>query len=303
MATYAFSWFGASLHLVNVAPFLMAVTTDNERQHVFSVWLAIIPLFAFTGNLLAGQLPGLLAKWLGLSLDSPVPYRYSLLIAAALLIPGVPILLGTKRISVNNQRSVEQNGQTVATIGPTPIALIALIAAITLLRATGMAAGRVFFNMYLDAGLHVSTAKIGTISAIARLVSVPAALSAPLLIERWGRYRTIVVVALGMSLSLLFLALTASWIPAGLGYIGILATQSIGGPAYAVFSQSLVSPDRRPSMAAANMTAEGTSGLAIALSGGYAVTVLAYRSPFLIAAALTAGAALLFWTAFRGRTN
>ena len=47
------------------------------------------PLAAFVGSLIGGALPGFWSRVLGLSLDQPASYRYTLLVAVALLAPSV----------------------------------------------------------------------------------------------------------------------------------------------------------------------------------------------------------------------
>ena len=91
------------------------------------------------------------------------------------------------------------------------------MALVVLLQVAGEGAARTFFNVYLDAGLHVPTAQIGVLSAAGQLLAVPAALAAPLLMARWGKERTFVLGSLGMTLSLLPLALIFHWGAAGLG--------------------------------------------------------------------------------------
>src|SRR5688572_15407486 len=69
IATYVLSWLGGALYLVNGIPFLMNVTTPEERGHVFAVREALVPLVAFAGSLVGGLLPGLLAIPLGGTLE------------------------------------------------------------------------------------------------------------------------------------------------------------------------------------------------------------------------------------------
>ena len=67
----------------------MAVTGDQERDHAFSLQSALWPLAAFVGSLIGGALPVFWSRVLALSLDHPAPYRYTLLVAVALLAPCV----------------------------------------------------------------------------------------------------------------------------------------------------------------------------------------------------------------------
>ena len=295
VATNALRWLGGAAFVVNVSPFMMGASGEEERDHVFSVFLALLPLGGFVGSMIAGLLPGLFATTLGASLDQPAPYRYPLLIAAALLIPGVLALLATRKVVTGGPEAIAGEAS------PLPFGLIALVALTYLLRSAGEGVVMTFFNVYMDAGLHASTALIGTVMALGGLLCVPATLATPLAIARWGKGRTVVLGFCGMALSLLPLALIPHWIAAGLGFAGFLAGLGFISPAFFVFSQEAVSPGWRPAMSGATSMARGVSASALALGGGYAITALGYRSPFLIAAALSAAGAPLFWAFFLRR--
>jgi len=293
LATYLLSGLGIALYIVNATPFLMGTTSSEERIHVFSVQAALWPLAGFAGSLVGGLLPRLFATVMDASLDNPAPYRYPLLIAAVALIPTVVAMLATREISPAH---IEE---TVAETGPAPYGLIALMALVVLLQSAGSGVARTFFNVYLDASLHVPTAQIGALSATGQLLAVPAALAAPLLMTRWGKSRTYVLGSLGMALGLLPLALIPHWGTAGLGFMGVMAPASIASPTITVYHQEIVSPGWRSAMSGATTMAGGLSWSAMALGGGYLITALGYRSLFLTGAGLTAAGALLFWAYFR----
>jgi len=173
------------------------------------------------------------------------------------------------------------------------------MALVVLLQVAGEGAARTFFNVYLDAGLHAPTAQIGVLSAAGQLLAVPAALATPLLMTRWGKERTFVLASLGMAISLLPLALIPHWGAAGLGLMGLMALGSIARPIITVYQQEIVSPSWRAVMSGATTMAAGLSWSAMAFGGGYLITALGYRSPFLAGAGLTVAGALLFWAYFR----
>ena len=293
LGSYLLVGLGGALYVVNSNPFLMGTTRSEERNHAFSVQTALWPLAGFAGSLVGGLLPGLLATVLALSLDNPAPYRYPLLIAAMALIPAVVVMSATRGIDSAHTE------ETVTEAGPAPYGLIALMALVVLLQVAGEGAARTFFNVYLDAGLHVPTAQIGVLSAAGQLLAVPAALAAPLLMARWGKERTFVLGSLGIALSLLPLALISHWGAAGLGFMGMMALVSIARPANTIYHQEIVSPGWRSAMSGATTMAAGLSWSAMAFGGGYLITALGYRSLFLTGAGLTVAGALLFWGYFR----
>ena len=291
LATFSLGWLGGALYVVNGNPFLMGATTTAERNHAFSVREALIPLAGFAGSLVGGLLPALLVRVFGVSLDQPAPYRYPLLLAAALLIPGVPTLLATHEVAT------EEKQKRTARVGAAPYGLIALLALVMLLRSTG--AEVTFFNVYLDVGLHVPTPLIGVLMAVGQTLAVPSVLIVPLLIERWGQFRAVLVGTIGMALSLLPLALLPHWGAAGLGYVGALALGLIVRPAFTVYTQEIVPPESRALMSGATTMASGLSTSAMAFGGGYLIAALGYPGLFLTGAGLAGFGALLFWTYFR----
>jgi hypothetical protein len=293
LATYSLGYIGAAAYLVNATVFLMGATSQMERSYVFSMQVALWPLSAFAGSLVGGQLPEFFATVARVSVKYPNPYRYSLLVAALLFMPSVPVLMATRKIGVVDTQ------ETASEAGLAPYGLIATLALVQLLQGAGEGATRTFFNVYLDAGLRVATQRIGTMAAVGQLLAVPAALATPLLIARWGNGRTFTWSSLGMAISLLPLALVPHWWAAGIGFAGVMTLGSVWRPAFIVRRMEVVSPAWWALMNGASNMALGLSWSAMSLGGGYVVTALGYRSLFLTGAAVTAAGALLFGIYFR----
>lgn len=293
LTTSVLAFLGLALYFVNGPPFLMSTTGSEERNHAFSMQMALTPLAGFAGSLAAGVLPNVFVTMLGVSPESSASYRYPLFIAALLLIPGVLALLPTREVRT------KQAQKRMTEVGRAPYGLIALMALVTLFRFAGRGASVTFFNVYLDTDLHTSTALIGALTAAGQLLSVPAALAAPLLTARWGNSRTLVLGSLGIAVSMLPLALIPHRGAAGFGFMSMTALFMMTTAPLRIYSQELVSPVWRPTMSAAVMMAVGLSLSAIALGGGYAIEALGYRSLFLVSAGLTAVGGVLLWGHFR----
>jgi MFS family permease len=287
---------GLSLFFVNSQPFLTEATGPAERNHAYSIRMALGTLTGFVGSLVGGALPDLFAPWLGVTLAHPAPYRYALLAATALSVPGILVMLPLWGVSE------ERAGEQVETggAGATPVWTIGAMGLVVLLLASSVGASRTFLNVYLDDGLGVPTAQIGLLFAIVQLVSAPVALAMPMLTKRWGNYRVILGGTLGVSASMLPLALIPHWGAAILGRIGVYAVSSISDSALWVYQMELVPRRWRPTMSGVASLALGLSWSALAFGGGYVITWLGYRTLFLVAAGLTAAGVLLFWAVFRG---
>jgi MFS family permease len=293
VGTYMIAWLGVAMYFVNTNPFLMAVTTPVERNHVFSVQVALWPIAGFAGSLVGGVLPGQIAGLLGVTLNHPGPYRYPLLIAAMLLIPSILAMRATAEFPNGHQQEIMRQAS------PAPYRLIALLSLVTLLQLAGEGATRTFFNVYLDTGLQVPTAQIGTLMGAAQLLAVPAALATPALAARLGNRDTVITGSFGMAFSLLPLVLIAHVGAAGLGFIGMTAMASIRRPAISVYAMEIVPAAWRTTMSSATTMAVGVSWCLVALGGGYLITRLGYASFFLVAAGVTAAGGFLFWISFR----
>jgi predicted MFS family arabinose efflux permease len=293
MVTYSLGWLGAALYLVNADVFLINTTSPAERSHVFSMQAALGPLAGVAGSLVGGLLPEFFSSISHVSLEHPDPYGYTLLTAAVLFVPAVPVLVATHEVGTAS------TSETVSEAGPAPYGLIAFLVVVQLLQAAGEGAGRTFFNVYLDVDLHSPTYQIGTLLAIGNLLAVPAALITPTAIGRWGDGRIFIWASLGTTLSLVPLALIPHWTAAGFGFVGMMALSSVWRPAFVLYRMRIVLPGWRAVMNGATNMALGLSYFTMSLGGGYVVTALGYPSLFLAGAGMTAVGALLFWAYFR----
>ena len=294
--THILGQIGLAAYFVNGNPFLMNVTNPAERSHVYATIAALWPLTGVLGSLAGGLLPAPLAGLLLLPLDHPAPYRYPLLLAAALMIPAVLVM------AVTGPVKEEQPSPAIVQRGAAPWGLITLLALTVLLRVAGEGVARVFLNIYLDESLNMTTAHIGLLLAAGQLAAVPAALLMPVLAGRWSIGRVYTVGTLGMGLSLLPLA----WLPyrftASLGYISLTIFSGITRPAIGVYQMEIVTAAWRTMMSSATTMALGLSWGIVALGGGYLIVNYGYSSLFLAGAALSTAGALVFWGYFsKGR--
>jgi len=280
---------GIAFVWVNSFPFLMGSTTVAERSHSFSAQFALSTLAAFAGAIVGGLLPGLWSRLLGVPLTRAIPYAFTLLVSGAMLAPSLAALIATREIG-DGHRQEERRLE-----GKAPLSLMGAMAAVALLASAGQWLGQTFFNVYMDDALGMPTSLIGTILAAGQLLAAPASLLAPLALSRLGAGRTTSLAQIATSLSLLPLIIAPGWASAGLGAVGLLATVALLNPVIGQYQQSLVAPSRRTQMSGIITTAVSVGAAGSALAGGYIIAGLGYRSLFLLAAALMAGGALLFW--------
>lgn len=294
IVTRLFSGLGFALYLVNSSPFLAAATDRAERDHAFSVQTALIPLAGFAGSLLGGILPDVFASILGVSLNNPAPYWYPLLIAGVLMVPSVLALASTPEVA-----AAPSGESTRATVDAAPWGLIAILSVVAMLRMSGESGARSFFNVYMDAGLVVSTATIGVLVAASQIVAGPATLAAPLLAKRLGKTLLISLGTFGTALGYLVMAFAGHWILAGLGFVWATAMLSVTRAVVTVYQMEIVPPDGRTFMSGATSMAMGFGFSSMAFGGGYLIIEVGYRGLFLAGTLCTVAGALLFSLYFR----
>jgi Na+/melibiose symporter-like transporter len=292
LVTYFLGYFGFTVWAVNTGPFLTAATSERERSHAFSSRQVLSALGAFVGSLVAGFLPGLFAALLGSSPEDPAPYRYALLSAGALLFAGVPLLAATGSSVVRSPDSAKENH------GRVPLTLIFIISAVCLLSIIGEGAARTFFNVYLDTGLSIPTSRIGTLSAVAQLLALPAATAMPLLAARVGKEKTVLFGSAARALCLLPLALLPHWLAAGGGFVGVVMLASFSRPVFTEYQQESVPPRWRAAMSGATTMAAGLSWAVASFGGGFLVAAIGYRALFLVGSALSLVGVGMFWAHF-----
>lgn len=292
---------GMAHFYANGPPYIMRITRAEERTHVFSIQSALWSFAAFAGSLIAGFLPGYFAFALANSLDQPAPYRYPLWLAAIMLAPALWAILQTRVDAIHtapltNSETSKTRHATRAIYG-----LILIMALVRLLQVAGAGVVMTFFNVYMDASLHIATAQIGMVVASGRLLAVLAALVTPLLITRWGTARLAVWASFGVALFLLPLAYVPLWTVAGLGYMGAIALTSIRYPAFLLYIMELTPAGYRSVMSGAGETAAGLSFALMALAGGYLIAMQGYQNLFLLGAAETVVGTLILWGYLRLR--
>lgn len=305
IVTYAMMLCGFSLFFVNGAPFLMNTVAEERQNSAFATQTALLSLAAFVGSLIGGALPEFLVATQNLSLEDPAPYRMTLLSVSVVLSAAFILILLIKDIpdliisdTTKETASIHGSSQISQWALPTVI-LIGIMTVTRLFQVAGMATALVYFNVYMDSQLQVSTGMIGTIAAIGRFLGVPTALITPSLIKRWGKGNVVIWGSLATAACLLPMALVEHWLAAALGFIGMLAMTSIRFTAFVVYILELVPKVQQSVMIGSGEMAAGFSFAIMALGGGIILSLFTFRDLFLVGAGMTALGTFVFWLHFR----
>jgi MFS family permease len=290
---WALMWVAAALATVNSIPFLPLLVEEKDRNAVFPMQQAVTAATTFLGSLAAGVLPGLVVAWMGGSLAEAAPYRTAMWLVPPLFLAGIPLLAGTRPLRQLEARTVGKHAQ------PAPLATFFVLGAIVVLQTAAEGPVRAFFNVYLDRGLGVAPAQIGLLIGAAQLLPVAGALVTANLLARWGSARTLSLSSLGTAFSGLLLASVPVWSAAGVGFMGVMTTASMHGPARNVFSQTVVAPRWRGTTAAILTIGMALGWATTAVAGGYLISSIGFAGLFALAAALGVAATALAWAAHR----
>ncbi|MCB0080509.1 MAG: MFS transporter [Caldilineaceae bacterium] len=319
MAAYMVFNGSLAIYFVNTAPYLMAFTSDEQRSHAFAIQSAMISLAAFAGSLVGGVLPGLIANQMGLTLESATPYRYPLLVAALMLNLGVAALIFIKDDAESNEVAPPpivprrtypsafriprftdiKAAVSLNHLDRAFLVLALVISVIRIFQIAGMAVTMTFFNVYMDDGLGVSTAQVGLLSGLGRLLAVPIVLALPILASRWSHRNLVIGSSLSAVACLAPLALVPIWWAAGSGYMGVMAGSSIRYTSFTIFIMALIKPERRSFISGLNEMTAGLSFAGMAFFGGYIIVAYGYQMLFLIGALASLVGTLIFWGYFR----
>ena len=250
---YALMLSGFSLFFVNGAPYLLNVVDTALKHRAFALKTAGWSLAGFAGSLLGGILPGIIAAPLATTLADPAPYRLTLTMAGVVMALTALCLLRVRPLPraaapLAEDMPAEPARNRFNLAGPVAM-VIGIMTFIRLFQVAGTATAMVYFNVYMDQQLGVSTALIGAIAAVGRLTGVPTALLTPALIERWGIVKVVLWASLLTSLCLLPMALIEHWLAAAIGFIGTLALTSVRYASFVVYILDQVPKQQQAIMA------------------------------------------------------
>ncbi len=290
---------GFAFVFVNGAPFLINVVDVDYKHQAFALKAAHWSLAGFAGSLVGGLLPGAVAGMYGWTLGDPEPYRITFALATVVLALSAALALRIRPLPRKaapepSDDVTERNGAGKSWAAPI-LMLIVIMTVIRLFQVASSATAMVYFNVYMDQQLAVSTALIGAMAAIGRLTGVPSALLTPWLVQRWGNIRVVIGASIVATLCLIPMALVEHWLAASFGYIGAISMMSARYTAFIVYILDLVPRSWQALMAGTGEAAAGMSFAMMALGGGFILSAFAFRDLFLLGAFLTLIGAALFW--------
>ncbi|HWP60235.1 MAG TPA: MFS transporter [Candidatus Acidoferrales bacterium] len=285
-------------HAIVGPPFMTEQSRPDERVDLFSLNGGIQVAAASCGNLAAGILPFLFAALLGLEAESAWARRAALLCAIPIMaLSMIPIYLIEEEWKPIDIRRWVRNLESYDRIG--------MLAITDGLVAFGMGFSAPFFNVFFEQNLRASTDQIGLIFALGSVTTAVVMLYVPMLVERWGRVRTVTIIKLLGVPSLILLGMSQSVLWAGALYIltilfigGPFPNRGISDPVYSLFAMEIVKErERGTTNGIMHAASEFPMGVGAAIAGEF-MAVGDWRTPYVLGAAIFALGFILYYVYF-----
>ncbi len=228
LLTGALRGVGNSIFGVATAPFLMEHSTESERTHLFSFSSGIATMSSFLGNFVGGSLPLFFSGVLDVRPTSSTAYAWSLGLTLLLnLVALIPLL----RLRVEEKTLAQNPLDPFRTLWESrgPMARLLLPSLIISLGA-GMLIP--FMNVFFRFRYQLPDDVIGNLFGFGSLGMGAAILLAPVLAERWGKPKTVVITQ-GLSIPfMIVLGFIPSVFLAQVAFLARMALMNLSGPVY-----------------------------------------------------------------------
>ncbi|HNS52840.1 MAG TPA: MFS transporter [Anaerolineae bacterium] len=230
-----------SLGMVSSAPFMMENSTQEERNTLFSANFGLQTLVGFVGTFVGGYLPTWFGGLFNAGVESPTAYAATLGVTVALSVVSILPLLAIQEVrrpevkvrSIWPWNNISDTGLVVRIFVPNII--ISMGAAILI----------PYMNLFFKQTFEIPDRTLGTIFSISSIVTGVATLASPLLAQRWGRIRALVITQLASIPFLLTIGFAPWFWVAAAGMWVRAALMNMGNPLYSAFAMEQVQERER----------------------------------------------------------
>lgn len=254
---------------VAAAPFFMRNSTPRERPYLFSVQFALMLLAGVIGNTVSGFLPGFIER---AGLVPHVTYRYTLLIFSGLvLIALIPMSHIRQKPPRRPTTMKVQSGRMIANLF-VPNVIVGIGAGLSI----------PFLNLYFNDVFNTPTHMIGIYYSLQQVLMIIGMLIAPVIAERIGKIRTIVISQIISIPFLIILGTTRYLALAVLAFLTRATFMNMAQPLYVNFAMEKVHHEDHP-LTNALLTIAFTAGWGVSANfGGYLIEHYSYTLPFVM---------------------
>ncbi len=271
---------------VAAAPFFMRNSAPTERPYLFSMQFALSLVAGIIGSLVAGYLPGFIEKS---NIAPPLAYRYTLLIFSGLVLTAlIPYFMISEKPAGKIERMKIHSWRLIF-----KLFLPGLIVGI------GAGLSIPFLNLYFKYLFHTATEYIGILYSGQQLLMITGLLIAPVIAEKIGKIRTVVLSQLISIPFLIMLGLTANLFLAIMAFLIRAALMNMAQPLFTNYAMERVKHDEQPFTNALLVIAWTAGWGASASVGGYLIERLSFSVPFFLTSALYLLSTLVIFVFFR----
>jgi len=288
-----------TLGWVASSPFMTENSRPEERTYLFSVNWSIMIIMSVVGSYVGGVLPDLFNGLLTLPTGeqgSAFGYRIALIISIALaLAAALPILLVKEERKLHNQRMVDLI--SLRNIQSHRIILKFMIPTAFI----GFGAGFIvpLFNLFFKLKFLASTEQIGIISALSNVTLGIGTLVAPVLSNKLGKVKSIVICQYLSMPFIMLITLSPNLALASTAYISRTALMNMAGPINSTLQMEFVTDRERGTTNGLMVMADNIPRAITASISGEMMTGSDFFTPFLFTTATYFIASSLYLMFFR----
>lgn len=285
---------GQAMITIAASPFMSENSLEYERTHLFSMHFVVVLLGSIVGNLMGGELPGILERHAAMLAASPLlAFRWTLAAGAA-----VTALALFPLASVHEARVKPADAPPPARVRDHAGLLWRLALNFALL---GLGAGLImpFFNLYFVRRYGASASQIGIYFSVAQVITLVATLAGPLVARRLGKLRAITVLQLASLPFLVTLGFETTLAISVLAFWGRSAFMQMSSPLFNSYAMDAVPPALRARAHGLNNMVWYLGWAASSALAGLVIARLGWAYPYYLTAVLYGAATLTLWYNFR----
>ncbi len=287
---------GQAIVTIAASPFMIENSNELERTHLFSMHFVVVLLGGLLGNLMGGELPGLLERSLPLLASSPLlSYRGALVIGA--LASSLAVWpLGLVREAPLDEREVHAIARA-----RDHAPLLSRLALNFLLM--GMGAGLImpFFNLYFAQRYGADAGQIGLYFSVAQVITLVATLSGPLLARRYGKLQALTLLQLVSLPFLVTLGFETTLAVSVASFWLRSAFMQMSSPLLTSYAMEIIPPALRARAQAIDNMAWYLGWAISSAISGWIMAHFGFEWPYYLTALCYGVATVTFWWNFRGR--
>ena len=285
---------GQAMITIVASPFMSENSRAYERTHLFSMQFVVVLLGGIAGNLVGGELPGLLESR-AIVPSTLVAFRWTLL-AGALF----PVFALLPLFSVRERRGGARAKHEPARARDHAPLLGRLGLNFALL---GIGAGLImpFFNLYFSRRYHATPSQIGVWFSVSQVITLVATLLGPLIARKAGKLQAITALQLLSLPFLLTLGFETTLMVSVLAFWGRSAFMQMSSPLINSYAMDALPPALRARAHGLNYMLWYVGWAASAALAGQVIARLGWAYPYYLTAFFYGLATLTFWLNFRAR--